>query len=168
MLLPPQLCTPTGIKISMVGIDKVKVRFPYFALAHVSHFFRTRAVGLQAIDAFFRFSLLKFYSCQLCFCICLPASLFWTHFQHFLHFSVRSLCTFMRVRKPSSTRIWMSRRLASEVRSHISPHSKSRKCFRLGPPRPYFVCEAGRFGRQFYDFEKCNFSQTTFVVGFVN
>ena len=32
----------------------VKVRFPYLALAHVSHFFcRTGAVGLQAIDAFF-------------------------------------------------------------------------------------------------------------------
>ena len=27
------------IKISMVGIDKVKVRFHYLALAHVSHFF---------------------------------------------------------------------------------------------------------------------------------
>ena len=27
------------IKISMVGIHKVKVRFHYLALAHVSHFF---------------------------------------------------------------------------------------------------------------------------------
>ena len=27
------------VKISMVGIDKVNVRFPHFALAHVSHFF---------------------------------------------------------------------------------------------------------------------------------
>ena len=27
------------IKISMVAIDKVKVRFHYLALAHVSHFF---------------------------------------------------------------------------------------------------------------------------------
>ena len=27
------------VKISMVGIDKVKVRFPSLALAHVSHFF---------------------------------------------------------------------------------------------------------------------------------
>ena len=26
------------VKISMVGIDKVKVRLDYFALAHVSHF----------------------------------------------------------------------------------------------------------------------------------
>ena len=44
-----------NIKICMVGICKVKVRFVYLALAHVSHFFRTGAVGLQAMDAFFRF-----------------------------------------------------------------------------------------------------------------
>mgnify|MGYP005692811761 CR=1 FL=1 len=30
------------VKISMVGIDKVKVRFPNLALAHVSHFFSER------------------------------------------------------------------------------------------------------------------------------
>ena len=30
------------VKISMVGIDKVKVRFPSLALAHVSHFFSER------------------------------------------------------------------------------------------------------------------------------
>ena len=30
------------VKISMVGIDKVKVRFPSLALAHVSHFFPDR------------------------------------------------------------------------------------------------------------------------------
>ena len=30
------------VKISMVGIDKVKVRLDYFALAHVSHFFSER------------------------------------------------------------------------------------------------------------------------------
>ena len=29
----------SDLKISMVGIDKVKVRFHYLALAHVSHFF---------------------------------------------------------------------------------------------------------------------------------
>ena len=39
----------------MVWICMVKVRFAYLALAHVSHFFRTGAVGLQAMDAFFRF-----------------------------------------------------------------------------------------------------------------
>ena len=39
----------------MVWICMVKVISPYFALAHVSHFFRTGAVGLQAIDAFFTF-----------------------------------------------------------------------------------------------------------------
>ena len=44
------------VKISMVGIDKVKVRLHHLALAHVSHFFsRTRAVGAQAINAFFNF-----------------------------------------------------------------------------------------------------------------
>ena len=43
------------IKIYMVWICMVKVRFAYLALAHVSHFFRTGAVGLQAIDALFRF-----------------------------------------------------------------------------------------------------------------
>ena len=43
------------IKICMVWICMVKVRFAYLALAHVSHFFRTGAVGLQAMDAFFRF-----------------------------------------------------------------------------------------------------------------
>ena len=30
------------VKISMVGIYKVKVRLPYLALAHVSHFFSER------------------------------------------------------------------------------------------------------------------------------
>ena len=30
------------VKISMVGIDKVKVRLDYLALAHVSHFFPER------------------------------------------------------------------------------------------------------------------------------
>ena len=30
------------VKISMVGIDKVKVRYPNLALAHVSHFFPER------------------------------------------------------------------------------------------------------------------------------
>ena len=44
------------IKICMVWICMVKVRFAYFALAHVSHFFcRTGAVGLQTMDAFSRF-----------------------------------------------------------------------------------------------------------------
>ncbi len=69
----------------MVGICKVKVRFPNLALAHVSHFFRTRVMGLQAIDAFFTF--LNF-SCQLCFCLWLLASLF---DQLFAEFS--ALCT---------------------------------------------------------------------------
>ena len=52
-ILPTQIIS--NIKISMVGICKVKVRFAYLALAHVSHFFRTGAVGLQAMDAFFTF-----------------------------------------------------------------------------------------------------------------
>ena len=43
----------------MVGIYKVKVRFSYLALAHVSHFFRTGVVGLQAIDAFSLFELFE-------------------------------------------------------------------------------------------------------------
>ena len=52
------------VKISMVGIDKVKVRFPYPALAHVSYvFFRLRAVGSQAIDAFSIFE--RFENLQL-------------------------------------------------------------------------------------------------------
>ena len=33
------------VKISMVGIDKVKVRLDYFALAHVSHFFQNESRG---------------------------------------------------------------------------------------------------------------------------
>ena len=53
LILPTQRIW--DIKICMVGICKVKVRFAYLALAHVSHFFRTGVVGLQAIDAFFTF-----------------------------------------------------------------------------------------------------------------
>ena len=33
------------VKISMVGIYKVKVRFPTLALAHVSHFFQNESRG---------------------------------------------------------------------------------------------------------------------------
>ena len=46
------------VKISMVGIDKVKVRFDCLALPHVSYFFSLRAVGAnlsKAIDAFCSF-----------------------------------------------------------------------------------------------------------------
>ena len=54
LILPTQRIR--DIKISMVWICMVKVRFAYLALAHVSHFFcRPGAVGLQAIDAFFTF-----------------------------------------------------------------------------------------------------------------
>ena len=44
------------VKISMVGIYKVNVKPQGLAMAHVSHFFfRTRAVGAKAIDAFCSF-----------------------------------------------------------------------------------------------------------------
>ena len=33
------------VKISMVGIDKVNMRFAYLALPHVSHFFQTECRG---------------------------------------------------------------------------------------------------------------------------
>ena len=41
-----------GGEIGVVGINKVKVRPLYLCVANVLHFFRTRAMGTQAIDTF--------------------------------------------------------------------------------------------------------------------
>ena len=50
---PPRSSCPPWAQVFMVGIYEVEVRSFSVSLAHVSHFFRTGAVGLQAIDVFF-------------------------------------------------------------------------------------------------------------------
>ena len=61
----------------MVWICMVKVICLPLALAHVSHFFPNRSRGPTSNRRLFHFlNFLKFYSCQLCFCLCLPVSHF--------------------------------------------------------------------------------------------
>ena len=75
LILPTQRIR--DIKISMVWICMVKVICLPLALAHVSHFFPSRSRGPTSNRHLFHFSnFLKFYSCQLCFCLCLPVSHF--------------------------------------------------------------------------------------------
>ena len=55
------------VKISMVGIEKVKVRFDSIALAHVSHFFPEREPWARNQSTqFSMLELSKIYNCQIC------------------------------------------------------------------------------------------------------
>ena len=83
------------VKISMVGIDKVKVRFPNFVLAHVSHFFfQNESRRPSSNRRIFQFSnVLQFYACQTCPCLwppCQSLYRFSTHFEYFICFAFRS------------------------------------------------------------------------------
>ena len=70
----------------MVWICMVKVRFAYLALAHVSHFFpEPEPWAYKQSTPFSLFELLKFYSCQLCFCLCLPVSHFFPEREPWAH-----------------------------------------------------------------------------------
>ena len=134
----------------MVGIDKVKVRFPSPALAHVSHFSPEREPwAYKQSTRFFLFSFsdlkfLKFYICQLCFCLCLPASLFdqllaafsalCPLFGSFLLYVQAGLAASVHVNMQGGAVLFVS-----EV--FIWPPCLPRRFrnFRLGlPPRPYF------------------------------
>ena len=92
------------VKISMVGNDKVKVRFPHFALAHVSHFFPEREPwALKQSTRFAVFVISENYLRQLCTCLWPPRrSLFSfsTQSLHFLDCSVRSYGPFRTALQP--------------------------------------------------------------------
>ena len=130
------------VKISMVGIYKVKVRLAYLALAHVSHFFSEREPwALKQSTRFAVFVISENHLRQLCTCLWPPRrSLFSfsTHSQHFLYFLLRSFHAFKTVLQPASK--WTCRskpQLGLRGRCPTSPLEKSRNTFRLGPPRPY-------------------------------
>ena len=77
------------VKISMVGIYKVKVRFPNLALAHVSHFFSEREPwALKQSTRFAVFVISENSSSSAVHLHLAPASLF---FQLFDAFSALSL-----------------------------------------------------------------------------
>ena len=72
------------LKISMVGIDKVKVRLHYLALPHVSHFFSEREPwALKQSTRFAVFVISENSSSSVVLLPLAPASLFFQLFDVF-------------------------------------------------------------------------------------
>ena len=92
------------VKISMVGIDKVKVSTFSLSLAHVSHFVSEREPwALKQSTRFAVFVISENHLRQLCSCLWPPCRSFSsvsTHSEHFRYFSIRSSCTSRRSLQP--------------------------------------------------------------------
>ena len=136
------------VKISMVGIYKVKVRLHYFALAHVSHFFPEREPwALKQSTRFAVFVISENYLRQLCTCLWPPRRAlcsFSTHSVHFLDCSVRSYGTFRTALQPEQIEAVQTRATthAARLKGTLSnlPAVELSRNISFGTPRPYFVC----------------------------
>ena len=142
------------VKISMVGIYKVKVRLHHLALAHVSHFFPEREPwALKQSTRFAVFVISQNSSSSAVLLPLAPASLFVQLFDAFSALSSLfvTLIPCFQDGSAASLQVDMQIEAAARLKNTLSdlPALEISRSISFGAP-PHI------------------FSQTTFVVGFVN
>ena len=135
------------VKISMVGIDKVKVRNHYLALAHVSHFFSEREPwALKQSTHFTVFAISETSSSSAVLLPLAPASLFFSFLMFFDEFSAlySLFVTFILYCQDgcaASVQVDMQIEAAARLKSTLSnlPALEISRNVSLGPSPPIFL-----------------------------